>query len=448
MKAVTLLLLALMICPPGSAFAETIFRKPAGPVRVGDHALVDDNGPFLGLGVSYFTALWRCKNDRARLEKDLSFLSEQGFNYFRMLSMVGYNPAWEGLEIAPVAFSNKEDKRVQPWADYWEQFGALIDLAFDKYNLRTHITIFADAQLVPGKTQRIEHMRKLLDDVVRGREGKIILLEVANEAWQNGFPGEQGISDLREFASYLNARTDVPMAITSNHNVENGFEKTYAGSDADLATWHFSRDRRASEGWEPVLDCWDLGMKPGSPPVISNEPIGPGASVASEREPIRLVMAAAFAYVAKLPAYVFHSEAGVFGKTSFEGTIAIDKFGALLRLLPPDLPNWKRNDGKGSDAPLRVFAGGKIDRYWSEVNTAQDGCLMNAGSRNGDRFICIPIAIKPGGLQVEAQTAVRFTVHDPLSGKELKSATLEAGERFRLAPSTDALIIVGRVEPK
>src|SRR5262245_59282277 len=54
-----------------------------GIVQVDDHALKDSDGHFLGLGVSYFTALWRCKNDRTRLESDLAFLSRQGFNYFR-----------------------------------------------------------------------------------------------------------------------------------------------------------------------------------------------------------------------------------------------------------------------------------------------------------------------------------------------------------------------------
>jgi hypothetical protein len=31
----------------------------------------DDDGPFLGLGASYFTALWRYMYDRPRLESDL-----------------------------------------------------------------------------------------------------------------------------------------------------------------------------------------------------------------------------------------------------------------------------------------------------------------------------------------------------------------------------------------
>jgi hypothetical protein len=349
-----------------------------------------------------------------------------------MLSMVGYYPAWEGLEIAPVAFSNKREKRVEAWSDYWDQLRVLVDLAFDKYQLRTHITMFADAQLMPNKRDRIDHMRKLLNEVVRGREEKIILLEVANEAWQNGFPGERGIADLREFATFLNTRTDVPVAITSNHDVEDGFEKTYTGSDADLATWHFSRDQRAAAGWEPVIDCWDLAVKPQCPPVISNEPIGPGASVASEEDPTKLVMAAAFAYVARLPSYVFHSEAGVFGKTAFDDTVAIDRFGALVRILPKDLASWERNDGTGFEAPLHV---------------AEGSCVMNAGSRKGSDFVCVPIGIKPGGLPVQAKVTVRFQVFDPLTTEELTATTLKAGERLLVPTDSDALIILGRLEP-
>jgi hypothetical protein len=419
----------------------------SGPVRVVGHGLVDDDGPFLGLGVSYFTALWRCKHDRQRLESDLAFLSRQGFNYYRMLSMVGYYPAWDGLEIAPAAFTSKNGKRVAAWPDYWQQLPRLIDLAYDKYGLRTQITIFADAQLMPTKAARVEHMRKLLAEVVHGREHKIMLLEVANEAWQNGFPGDQGVADLREFAKYLGDRTKIPVAITSDHDTPRGFEKLYAGSAADVATWHFSRDRQTDDGWKPVYDCWEFGDRPGFPPASSNEPIGPGSSVNAEREPIRLVSAAAFAYTAKLPMYVLHSEAGVFGKTRFQDTPGIDRFGHLLRLLPGDLPGWKRNDGKEASAPFTVFAGGQANRYWPEVKSARDGCVRNTGSRKDDRFVCVPIGIRPDGLQLQARQPVQFTAHDPLTGKVLKSATLRPGERLTLPPGPGALLILGRILP-
>src|SRR5688500_9418805 len=131
--------------------AEAVGARRAGPVRVDGHALADDGGPFLGLGVSYFTSLSRCKNDRPRLESDLAFLTRQGFNYYRMLSMVGHHPGWDGREIAPVAYTRRDGKRVEAWPDYWERFPELVDLAYDRYGMRTQITVFAAAQLMPDK---------------------------------------------------------------------------------------------------------------------------------------------------------------------------------------------------------------------------------------------------------------------------------------------------------
>jgi hypothetical protein len=303
---------------------------------------------------------------------------------------------------------------------------------------------------MPGKEARIEHMQKLLAEVVPGREHKIILLEVANEAWQNGFPGDEGVVDLREFAKFLNDRTDIPVAITSNHDWPTlggsaGFDQVYAGAAADVATWHFSRDRRTDGGWKPVYDCWEFGDRPGFPPVSSNEPIGPGSSVNSEKEPARLVMAAAFAYVAKLPMFVFHSEAGVFGKSRFEEMPGIEQFQPILTLLPADLPNWKRHDGKAGDAPFTVFARGEANRYWPEINAARDGCVRNTGSRKGQEFVCVPIGIREEGLELQARHALRFGAYDPLTGRELKSVTMRKGEKLRLPAGPGALLLRGRL---
>ena len=179
--------------------------------------------------------------------------------------------------------------------------------------------------------------------------------------------------------------------------------------------------------------------------MSSNEPIGPGSSVNSEREPIRLVMAAAFAYAAKLPMYVFHSEAGVFGKSRFEEMPGIDRFHHVLRLLPPDLPNWERNDGQEARAPFTVFADGKPNRYRPEVESARDGCVRNTGSRKDDRFLCVPIGIRGDGLQLQVREAMQFTAYNPLTGEAVKSATLRSGERITLPPGLGALLILGEV---
>jgi hypothetical protein len=429
--------------------------RRTGRVRVVDNCLVDDDGPFLGLGVSYFTALWRCKYDRPRLESDLAFLSRQGFTSYRILSMVGHNASWRGLEIAPVGFETRDGRAIQAWPDYWAQLRDLVDIAFDKYGMRAQVTIFADAQLMPSRDARLAHMRGLVNEVVRGREHKILLLEVANEAWQNGFPGDDGVAELRALARDLNRRTDVPVAITSNHDgpgVDAGrfgaFDRLYRDSGADLATWHFSRDRREGDGWGPAYDCWDFAERPGCPPVVSNEPIGPGSSVNAEREPLRLVMAAAFAYAAKLPLYVFHCEAGVHGRARFEDTPGVGKFRELVRRLPTDLPSWRRSDGKARTDLFRVFAGGKPERYAPEVPSAADGCVRLALSHKGDRFAALPLGIRPRGLEIEARRPIEWTAYDPLSGAVISSGRVRPGQRATVPPGPGALVILGRVTPE
>src|SRR4030095_14969471 len=119
------------------------------------------------------------------------------------------------------------------------------------------VTLFADAQyIMPSKAARQAHLDRILA-AMAGREPKGIHLQVANEAWQNGFPGATGVADLREFAQYLASRTSVPVAITSNDDTSDaGITALNVGSAGDLATVHFSRDLSTVEGgWLPVRDC-------------------------------------------------------------------------------------------------------------------------------------------------------------------------------------------------
>ena len=418
--------LGLMVAP--SVVAGSMPELPAriGRVQVVDHSLVDDGGPFLGLGVSYFTALWRYRNDRPRWETDMAFLSRQGFNYMRILSMVGWYGAWSGREIAPIAFTSRESKHVVAWPDYWQAMAGLVDAAYDRFGMRTQITIFADAQLMPSKADRIAHMGRILSDVVAGREHKVILIEIANEAWQNGFPGDEGTADLREFTRYLAGRTDVPIATTSNH--EGSFETLYRDSAADIATWHFSRDRSDANGWRPVIDCRRLSEVPGCPPVSSNEPIGPGASVASESDPVRLVLAATYAYASRLPMYVFHSEAGVFGRTRFEDTPAVGSFRHMMYTLPCDLSNWRTSDDDDADSPV-----------------VAEGCISMICSRSGTRIVCVPVGIRQEGATLVARLAVRLRAIDLLTGKEIRTIQLRPGHRTKLSGNLGALILIGEV---
>jgi hypothetical protein len=223
------------------------------------------------------------------------------------------------------------------------------------------------------------------------------------------------------------------------------FKTLYADSEADVATWHFSRDRRKDDGWQPVYDCWEYADLAGFPPVSSNEPIGPGASVNVEREPIKLVMAAAFAYAAKAPMYLFHSAAGVHGNVRFEDMPGIDRYQPVLRLLPPDLPNWARYAAEDATAPFTTFAGGKPNRLWQEAEPTAEGCVRHCGSRQGSRFVSMPIGIQSGGLTLVARQDAEFATYHPLTGELLVQKSLQKSESITLPEGPGALLLIGTV---
>jgi hypothetical protein len=436
----------------GHTFRVDTTSVPSGPnlVRVNGKSLRDNSGPFLGLGATYFQALRRAKYDRARLTNDLALLASKGFNYVRILSMVN----WDGLEIAPVSFVNSAGHSVAGWADYAQQFRDMIDIIAGQ-GLRAEVTIFADAQYVmPAKATRQAHLDLILANIA-GREPKIMHLEVANEAWQNGFPGSTGVADLREFAQYLADRTSVPVAITSNDDLSDaGIIALHSGSAADLATVHFSRDIGTIEGgWLPVRECYRAANLAGVPPVTSNEPIGPGSSVSSENDPMKLCAAAAFAWIANLPAYVYHSRAGVYGyvnccppsggEVPFENTAGINAYQFLRGILPGDLASWVRNDGLEASAPFTVFCNGQANQYWPNVASPTSGCDRNIGSAKGREFVCFPMGILGGGLTLQARRPVRFQVFNPLTGAVVSNITMNTGNTITLPQGPGAYILKG-----
>jgi hypothetical protein len=305
-------------------------------VRQQGNSFCDSDGPFFGLGASYFQGLHDTKYNRPRLDHNLA----------------------------------------------------------GHHGLRVEVTVFADAQYVmPSKAARQAHLDGILANIP-SHEHQVMHLEVANEAWQNGFPGAQGVADLRAFAKYLADRTPVLVAITSNDDTsDQGIISLYRGSAADLATVHFSRYTRTAEGgWLPVRDSHRAGRLPGVPPVTSNEPIGPGSSVGAESDPIKLCSAAAFAYLASLPGYVFHSRAGIYGfekwcplgggELRFEHSAGIDAFRHLRQILPPDLANWTRN------LSVANFASGNA---YSRITTKTGRLDHHAGAPYENRFTQIVV---------------------------------------------------------
>lgn len=414
-----------------------------GPVRIEGRVLVDDGGPFVGLGATLFWAAWAYRNDRPRLERNLAWLRDHGFHYIRALGLVG-DPAgedyWDGREIE------------LGWSDYDEVIAGLTDLAWDGYGLRVEWTLIGDGQVsIPEEADRYELVDRFLAMSETRRE-KILHFEIANEAWQNGFSGDEGHAQLRALSVYMRDRTDIPVAASAPYDSGNCdvVRDLYrgVGEIADLATLHFDRDLGREEGgWGPVWQPWTLAECDawvGS----NNEPIGPGASVSSENDPTRLAASALATWIAGLPLYVFHSNAGVRGDADIGAMPGADAFQHVVSLVPPDVSGWERRRGDESDAPIRFFAedaaGALIaDTTWMDVaEPPRSGVVRGYGAVRGDEFVVLPIGVL-GSVTIEARRAIAFEVFEVVGGTRLAEHSLDAGERVVLT-GAEAMVLRGR----
>jgi len=190
--------------------------------------------------------------------------------------------------------------------------------------------------------------------------------------------------------------------------------------------------------------------------MTSDEPIGPGASVNTETDPIRLAMAATVAWGAGLPAYVYHSDAGTRETTPFEDEPGVSAFTELLRLLPPGLPNWERNDGREATAPFTPFADDVANAWWPErcpphrgappasCNVSQ-GMARATGAAQGRHFCLFPLGILPAGAVLEARRDLNASAFHPVTGVRVAATAgvLRAGERWSLPGAHGGLVVKG-----
>ncbi|MEZ0229052.1 MAG: NBR1-Ig-like domain-containing protein, partial [Planctomycetota bacterium] len=233
-----------------------------GRVRAVGRCLVDDDGPFNALGASVFWAAWAYKNDRPKLERALSFLSRNGYDYIRAFGQVGdpKNPGfWKDRLI------EASDPTLPA------TLAAVTDLAYDSYGLRVEWTIFASADVIPTRALRQAFVDRFIE-LSKGREHKIIHFELANEYWQTGFPIPVGLDELRYLTKYLNDRTDILVAASSPDGPDaQDWLKLYGGGIADIGTVHFDRDVKKADGaWRPVRQPWEYPYVSGMPAIGSN----------------------------------------------------------------------------------------------------------------------------------------------------------------------------------
>jgi hypothetical protein len=401
---------------------------PKGQVHASGRAVADARGPFTALGATLFWGAWGYKFDRPRLERALSALAEADVDYVRVLGSVG-GETWQ-------------DRQTDPrWEDYDETIAGLTDLAYGQYGIRVQWTLFGGAPF----TESSESRRRLVDRfvrMVRGREHKVFALEIANEAWQNGFEGRDGRAELRSLAKRLDDQTNVIVSLSAP--AAGAACETYAGASADAITMHYERGF-AEEGPTRALRrpwtfprAYDAACRGKLPSLVfNNEPIGPESSVREDDDPGRIAAGFVMTFLAGNAAYVLHTGPGIRGGGKFSKLERSDHFDELpsfdpivegLRAaktyLPEGLPNWNRHEPGSPTAPLT----GSKSLYLASSGGSFVGLLVGNNRR--------PVTLR-------ARTAGALTVRRAATGRVVKRLDLNAGETFRL-PVDEPTVLIGK----
>lgn len=443
-------------------------HRRSGAVRpAGVSSVQDDAGAWNALGTSLFWAIWGEANEPARLEQNLAFAASSGFDYIRILGMVGTD-SWRDRAIDPKSPS------------YWATVDALLN-RLERHGLRAQVTVFADAQaMMPDMGER-EVFADTWAAKVESRRDRFVYVEVANEYWQNGL----SLEELRGLARRMNARTDVLIAASSpacgsypegspaewQKELEDGkidtaeqgrrvacageWTSLYGSGAADLMTFHFDRDVSKADGsWRPVRQPWEMqfgAFATGVKRYANQEPIGPESSVAADDNPERLTMAAVITWLSRGAFYTLHTGAGIRGggQADRDRGRSVDLWDVAnirttaaalegVRKILPAMQDCSPKNGHWSDAPMRVSNLDAVTRAYQTI--CSDGT-----------FVATLIGVRaPVTLELQRAGVADFSWYS-WTGEYLNSATAvrpEApGANLFIGPFAESVIVVGRFRP-
>ncbi len=435
MKYVTILIIGLLAVEPGLRAGAAARQAPPagmgqGQVRSHKRAVADAAGPFNALGATLFWGAWAYKFDRVRLDRNLKAVGAAGIDYIRVLGSVG-GDGWE-------------DRQTDPrWDDYDAIIAGTTDLAYDQYGVRVQWTLFGGAPFTSDPKAR-ESVVDRFAAMARGREHKIFAFEIANESWQNGFPGPEGIAELRRLGKRLTDRTDVLVALSAP--ATGATCDTYAGSGADAMTVHYPRQFGDEGPTAPLIRPWTVaesgdancrGALPGI--VLNNEPIGPESSVEQDDSPSRIAAAYVMTFLAGNAAYVLHTGPGIRGGGAADLGVSPPRhahfselpgfesiapaLAAARKYLPRGLANWTRHSPDTAGAPLHGY---------KRLYTAS----------SGPRFVALAVGVGKG-VTVRSRVDASLEIRDAATGQVIKRLKVTPGTGIPLSGGQE-LVIIGQ----
>lgn len=420
-------------------------RVPAGILRLEGRGYLDDHGPFLGGTASFFHATRTYRQNPAKYLEDALAIRALGADSARIITDLGWPQTGLGID------------RSQNGPAHLHDLAAVIDHLWS-IGVRTHVTLFGSLfgarirstgeweKLFPyhldTQRKRLDYAAAVCDLVNASRTEKIWGVEICNEP-ENYWVGPLSRDDQAELRAFVKARLPHNLVTLGAPGGQQG-ATTWGDDDyawyaqhGDMVLPHLDRGYR-DNGFGHIHQGIISAQKPY--PWKHNEPIGPRSSVAEERNPDRLRMAATATWVCRGADYCWHTFSGIGLAGDSDYPLAQEPgFPDVFKMravLPPDLPNFQFHNWHWSSNPLE-----SLERPPTDADGHQNrGAVRTLACTSGDRRVFQVIGVALRGVRWRPRESMRLTIYQ--NGALLDDVTVSRGVEFSL-PQADEYVMVG-----
>lgn len=420
--------------------------------------LLDDAGPRLLLSASMFQAVTLYEHDFATFADNMAASSEAEIGAWRVFGVLDW-----GRDV-------QDQLPTEP--GHIEAIVAVVDALYDA-GILTDLCLFGATRVPTLDTIGDgERYARAVCRALRDRRHKLMDVTVGNECgdpaiWQWG----QDLSGLQRIVRAI--RDELPGVLVGltapyalDHTAGSTTQWTTRGAEAgspgvinfmpkfadgaDLVLPHADRagtwKRAGRQGYIMRRDT-EADVVTYVEEFIGPHNYPPGRGPNLNEAVLNGVIASAM-WAVGCAAYCFHSGAGIGYTEVWPGRPlwyplreepGLYHVAAALAVLPPELPNWRVANWTRSLAEGQVFT----SRY--EPSDAIDGAPARghcAADPQSGRFVRHEFGVGQG-VEIEARAAMTITVHrrDDRRFTEIDARRLASGERYRLEPAPEYLIV-------
>lgn len=406
-------------------------RPPCTQSRLfGSRAVTDDTGSRLHVGLSRFYWLWAMKHDPDRVLREMDSDVSAGYTFARVFAQLG-NPAdpndyWAERLVDPFGWSNYDELLARLLREC-EQRGLYVSLA-----------IIGKGGQLDRQSVRRDFMRRI-GGILRDNHKPVLLAQVMNEP---GILGRVTTTELMELESILrDSSAQMVLTSTGAYGDTEGHQPDRLRREmGQVGTPHFDRDTTKSERQDrPWRQPWDWGMLGG--PMMDDEHIGPGASVATEDRPRVLRSHRTVCFVSGFFGSVYHADPGIRGFGDLASTPGYRECPASIRFLPGDLPNGQMVNAN-TNFPNRHWH--LEDEYLRSANGNTRGIVRAYGTNLGGAQYTVPFG-PVTDFELTARVNMSVDCYQQDVNDLLWTREVSAGERVRFSAQHPDYLLVSRV---